>query len=191
MKREKTQTPEEEELLLKCLQSTTSGFHLNHTKMNCVIDLIFSDVFQKFPDLKKAGMKDVIAFSNNYASSDGLLKAEFKDWLSDDFNESAYVIGVTTIWISCFLKPNGQNSKVNARNFQICLLAYYFNLILGVLPRRIAVAFEKNTICKHGIYEWTFGSNPLIKQSRGENLLLLLRLCSLSYCPCGAGKFFD
>ena len=170
-------------LLRKCSQNYTSGVHLKNTNMNCVIDMIFSDVFQKFPHLKTAGMRETIEFSNQFASPNGLLKSEFQDWLSEDYNETSYVIGITTIWISNFLKLNHQFCEKDFRNFQICLLAYYFNRILGALPNKIAVEFEKNTINQFEIAEWLSGNDPSIEQSRGENLLKLLHLCSLCYCP--------
>jgi hypothetical protein len=151
-----------------------------------VAGIIMRDIQLANPELNVNDCEAVIALANQHASIGGLLSFSTDFGPPDDLHLiQSYQIAMTTLWISQFTKAIPSRSRVASskrqRDFQACLLAYFFNRILGILPAKLERQIEQQTIKRFGLYDWYFDVSSEHELLKCTLLFEVMHMCGLEY----------
>jgi hypothetical protein len=102
-----------------------------------------------------------------------------------EFERIDFEIALTTLWIAQFTKMKA-NSRCRSlmkkqREFQTCLLVYFFNQIVGLPPSQLRKKVESITIQEFGLYGWYFDSSQEHDFRKLKLLFEIMHICSLEY----------
>lgn len=152
-----------------------------------VAGIIMRDIHFVKPELNTNNYEDMMALANSHSSIGGLLSVS-NDFvpLDDLYLMPSYQIAMTTLWVSQFTKAITSHSRValakRQRDFQACLLVYFFNQIVGIPPAKLRKQIEQLTIKRFGLHDWYFDVSSEHERLKCTLLFEVMHICGLEYC---------
>lgn len=158
---------------------------IHHGTSRLVAGMIIHDVCAMNPSLDINNYEELVAFANGFACTDGLLSVSiYKGLESDKIVRINHQIALTTIWIAQFTQEIARTRVPVYKkqlSFQACLLGYFFNRIIGVLPLKLSRTIEKETIKRYGLHNWYFDYSIEHELQKTKLLFDVMHLCGLEY----------
>jgi len=151
-----------------------------------VAERIIRDVHSIYPDLDFSNLHCLAEIANQFATDDGLVATSNLDLpLTAAFERLNFQIALTTIWVAIFTRIHS-SSKCRTlvkkqREFQVCLLIYFFNQIIGTPPAQLRKRVEEVSLRKYGLMGWYFDNTKERENEKLQILFDVMHLCSLEY----------
>lgn len=152
-----------------------------------VAGMVMHDICEQNPNLDIQNLSDLAALANQYSCTDGLLAPLNLEYpMPDAYLILNHQIAVTTIWIAQFTKDNTSSRTHSAlhrkqKNFQACILYYFFNQFVGAPPAKLSRSIEQATVKQFGLFNWFFDYSYEHELRKSALLFDTMHTCALEY----------
>ena len=156
-----------------------------------VARVIFKDVKKLYPNMRLDDLDELNEIASHYEQPDGLLPVTYFKEMAESYSvqhiQQQIQIGFTTIWIAHYTRPlpgiSNNAGKITKRqlDFQACLLAYFFNLIVGNASLRISNFSRNRTVKKYGLWKWYFEKSAELETQKLFILFDIMHKCAFEY----------